>query len=260
MTVGDRGSSDSARALGHGGDGRPPGVVGRRGGTAGRRQRRRRRRGGRRGPRGDQPAPVRHGRRPVRARPPARRSRSWPCAPPAGPASGADAVQARVEGLDAPARPRRRAGRDRAGLRRRLDRAAPALRPPAPRPGARGGDHLRGHGLPRLAAAVATAPPSPRARRRPTTTSIPPWPPAASCRPARSSAGPGWPPPSRPSPPRAGPASTSGAFGDGLLAPRRRAVHPRRPRPATRPSGSSRCPSTCGATPSTSRRRPRRAT
>ena len=83
---GHRGSSDSPRALGHGGDApttwpRPPAWR-----PAGRRQRGRRCGGGRGGAGGHQPAPVRHGRRPVRRSSTGPASRWWRCAPRAGPA------------------------------------------------------------------------------------------------------------------------------------------------------------------------------
>ena len=74
------------------------------------------------------PAPVRHGRRPVRARPPTGRRASTALNASGRAGSGADADALRAEGHTRDAVPPRRPHRHRARLRRRLGRAARTLR------------------------------------------------------------------------------------------------------------------------------------
>ena len=227
---------------------------------AGRGQRGRRRRGRRRGPGRHQPAPVRHGRRPVRPRPPRRASRSAALCAAGRAGSGADAVQARAEGLDRlPC-----TGDIRAvtvpgcvdgwlELHRRfgrlpLDQVLEAA------------DHLRRHRLPRVAACCR------------------PWrPPILELdgvddylEPAMAAGGRLPPGTLIRRPGVAAALDAVAAEGRGRLLPRpvrrgaaalgRRPVHPRRPGPAPGRVGRAAARSPCGATTSTIRPRRRRAT
>ena len=210
---------DGARAVGHGGDGRPPGVVGRAWRSC--------------GPGAARPTPPWP---PARCWPsPTSTSAGWAatcspsstcpasrrstrCAAPGGPGSGADALQARVEGLDRlPS-----TGDIRAvtvpgcvdgwlELHRRhgrlpLDQVLEA------------GDHLRRHRLPGVAACWRLmAPAGPRARRRRRLPRARDGRRRPAARRARCSAGPASPRRSRRSPPQGRAGFYLGPFGEGLL-------------------------------------------
>ena len=136
----------------HGGERRRPGHAGRAGRDGPRRERRGRGHRHERGDRRDRPAPLRDGRRPVRARPRARRRADRARRLRPGRQRRRSGAAAR-RGARRDAVPPRRPDGDDPGLRRRLGGAPPALRAPPARRRAGAGDRAGRGRLPGLAAA-----------------------------------------------------------------------------------------------------------